>query len=424
MTSRRAGGEGSNRGPPSPSSSGSEDNGFVNRPRVVGLYVKNLSREELDSLAEEGIYGPTGDPSTSRRGLNLDPGAGLSSSSSSSTSPTSSLAFSGTRSRRGHREVRKRRVEEPGNAREADRHRIPMDERREESRSSPEPEDHCHGRRSPSQISNEEDTSTKHSEDDSSRLSPSGYEVFDQEDSSERTIRQCAEDSEPEIVLEIDLAREIEDAERKTPQRSPEFTGMFTRCGARVQSLSRDSRVEEEEPLDDLKSDEVESKCRFRSQDSTRLRPPLVGTAGTSADSGTGDSASAEIQVDTLGTPQITEVLEETEGIYVETCSPGAKSPGTVDGHSGGSVCGSGVSGPVRAKQCVKPFTKESLERLESRTVQLVREYGFQPRRKTSVEDGAVLPHKFEPFPSDLYGRPLEEIDNFIYDEVGKNFND
>lgn len=56
---------------------------------------------------------------------------------------------------------------------------------------------------------------------------------------------------------------------------------------------------------------------------------------------------------------------------------------------------------------------------MENKTVQLVKEYGFQPRRKLSVEDGAVLPGKFEPFPSRLYGRPLEEIDNFIYDEVG-----
>jgi hypothetical protein len=56
---------------------------------------------------------------------------------------------------------------------------------------------------------------------------------------------------------------------------------------------------------------------------------------------------------------------------------------------------------------------------MENKTVQLVKEYGFQPRRKLSVEDGSVLPGKFEPFPSRLYGRPLEEIDNFIYDEVG-----
>ncbi|XP_018569109.1 hybrid signal transduction histidine kinase B-like [Anoplophora glabripennis] len=73
---------------------------------------------------------------------------------------------------------------------------------------------------------------------------------------------------------------------------------------------------------------------------------------------------------------------------------------------------------PPRSKTQVKPFTKESLERLEKKTVQLVREYGFQPRRKLSVEDGSRLPAKFEPFPSRLYGRPLEEIDNFIYDEA------
>lgn len=75
-------------------------------------------------------------------------------------------------------------------------------------------------------------------------------------------------------------------------------------------------------------------------------------------------------------------------------------------------------SSAKQGKQQVKPFTKESLERLENKTVQLVREYGFQPRRKVSVEDGSVLPNKFEPFPRKLYGRPLEEIDNFIYDEV------
>jgi hypothetical protein len=55
---------------------------------------------------------------------------------------------------------------------------------------------------------------------------------------------------------------------------------------------------------------------------------------------------------------------------------------------------------------------------MEHKTVQLVKDYGYQPRRKLSVQDGSVLPGKFEPFPSRLYGRPLEEIDNLIYDEV------
>ncbi|KAJ8968360.1 hypothetical protein NQ317_006495 [Molorchus minor] len=77
---------------------------------------------------------------------------------------------------------------------------------------------------------------------------------------------------------------------------------------------------------------------------------------------------------------------------------------------------------PPKTKSPVKPFTKESLEKLQKRTVKLVREYGFQPRRKLSVEDGSRLPSKFEPFPSKLYGKPLEEIDNFIYDEVCPTF--
>lgn len=47
-----------------------------------------------------------------------------------------------------------------------------------------------------------------------------------------------------------------------------------------------------------------------------------------------------------------------------------------------------------------------------------MREYGFHPRNKTTVEDGSVLPRKYEPFPENMYGLPLEEIDTFIYEEV------
>ncbi|XP_066905494.1 sodium channel protein 60E [Halyomorpha halys] len=65
----------------------------------------------------------------------------------------------------------------------------------------------------------------------------------------------------------------------------------------------------------------------------------------------------------------------------------------------------------------VKPFTRMSVNKQETRS-QMVKEYGFQPKRKASVEDGSVLPNKFEPFPRSLYGKPLEEIDNFIYDET------
>lgn len=134
--------------------------------------------------------------------------------------------------------------------------------------------------------------------------------------------------------------------------------------------------VEEEEDVT------LFARCKPRKEsaedevpEGTRLRPPLAVTGGVSADSGTGDTGSAEVQ-DSSG------------------------------GKGGGG------------RRSVRPFTKDSRDRLESKTVHLVRDYGFQPKRKTSVEDGAVLPHKFEPFPSNLYGTPLEEIDSFIYDEV------
>ena len=70
------------------------------------------------------------------------------------------------------------------------------------------------------------------------------------------------------------------------------------------------------------------------------------------------------------------------------------------------------------AKQQVVAYTEKSQERQESRNIQLVRDYGFHPRSKVQVQDGALLPRKFEPFPNDMYGKPLEEIDNFIYEEV------
>jgi len=175
-----------------------------------------------------------------------------------------------------------------------------------------------------------------------------------------------------------------------------------------IPSPSRTSPVTEKPISPESKKSESPPIKRVgsRVQDSTRLRPPLAGTAGTSADSGTGDSGSAEIQADVV-TPQATsdDVLDPSAS-KIEDKSPGARTPGTKGG-----------------KQTVKPFTKESLDRLENKTVQLVREYGFQPKRKMSVEDGAVLPNKFEPFPSELYGRPLEEIDNFIYDEVSLFFS-
>lgn len=76
------------------------------------------------------------------------------------------------------------------------------------------------------------------------------------------------------------------------------------------------------------------------------------------------------------------------------------------------------AAGRDEPRAAVTPFTRESARRAGSRGAQLVREFGFMPRRRLSVEDGARLPRKYEPFPPKLYGRPLEEIDNFIYDEV------
>lgn len=70
------------------------------------------------------------------------------------------------------------------------------------------------------------------------------------------------------------------------------------------------------------------------------------------------------------------------------------------------------------AKQQVVAYTQKSQIKHENRHIQLVREYGFHPRTKATVEDGDVLPKKFEPFPENMYGKPLEEIDNFIYEEV------
>ncbi|XP_037923835.1 sodium channel protein 60E isoform X3 [Hermetia illucens] len=70
------------------------------------------------------------------------------------------------------------------------------------------------------------------------------------------------------------------------------------------------------------------------------------------------------------------------------------------------------------AKQQVVAYTQKSQIKHENRHIQLVREYGFHPRTKATIEDGDVLPKKFEPFPPTMYGKPLEEIDNFIYEET------
>ena len=68
----------------------------------------------------------------------------------------------------------------------------------------------------------------------------------------------------------------------------------------------------------------------------------------------------------------------------------------------------------------VRPFTKESLEKINLRTSNLIRDYGFLPKRKPNLMDGAELPAKYEPFPPELLGKPVEEIDQYVYEKVRK----
>ena len=70
----------------------------------------------------------------------------------------------------------------------------------------------------------------------------------------------------------------------------------------------------------------------------------------------------------------------------------------------------------------VRPFTKESLEKINLRTSNLIRDYGFLPKRKPNLMDGAELPAKYEPFPPELLGKPVEEIDQYVYEKVNEIF--
>ncbi|XP_043239489.1 sodium channel protein 60E-like [Amphibalanus amphitrite] len=81
-----------------------------------------------------------------------------------------------------------------------------------------------------------------------------------------------------------------------------------------------------------------------------------------------------------------------------------------------GSGTASGGSTPPPGT--IKPFTQASLERLETRTAEARKHFGVLPRRNARLQDGSVLPTKFSPFPTHMYGRPLEEFDQFIFEEV------
>lgn len=73
-----------------------------------------------------------------------------------------------------------------------------------------------------------------------------------------------------------------------------------------------------------------------------------------------------------------------------------------------------------RIQNEVRPFTRESLEKINLRTRNLIRDYGFLPRRSPNIPDGAQLPMKYEPFPNELLGKPVEEIDQYVYEKVGQ----
>ena len=95
----------------------------------------------------------------------------------------------------------------------------------------------------------------------------------------------------------------------------------------------------------------------------------------------------------------------------------GTPSVGLTTSHSGGSFGGS-IKSKCKISPYLRPFTKESLDNLEARTSTVIRDYGFLPRRNPTVADGSLLPNKYEPFPKYMYGRPLEEVDQFIFEQV------
>ena len=71
----------------------------------------------------------------------------------------------------------------------------------------------------------------------------------------------------------------------------------------------------------------------------------------------------------------------------------------------------------------IHPFTRESLEKINLRTSNLIRDYGFLPRRAPTILDGGQLPAKYEPFPDELLGKPVEEVDPYVYDKVRQFIN-
>lgn len=458
------------KGSPNPPSNGSEDNGFANRPRVAGLYTTNLFRQELVRSSEETgarSHGPARDilersprEIGSQRSLNLPTGI----AEEFELLDRSRIGISRTPQplRRAevavaHYEPRSRFDE---SVRRGDHYGSPSVERTIRGREH-EQQEGCVVpdtiRRSHAEFSEQTlwmesgidnskipistgDFAGRRGQDDSSTFASTSASILI---SPASETSECDAISPPEVekpspppytglsppeytehVYETSetpspifpnypLTSYAEETRHRRSRSSVsdaelEFIVRKERLRSedRFESehLEKDSRQIESEHRDFSKTIKSTDEDASRSKDVARLRPPLTAVAGASADSGTGDSGSAEIQVDPLGTPRTTtagEILDVGNGI-----------------ENGQAANKSTIKTPTNNKQTVKLFTKESLDRLENRTVQLVRDYGFQPKKRMSVEDGAVLPNKYEPFPTDLYGRPLEEIDNFIYDEV------
>ncbi|XP_054013685.1 sodium channel protein 60E-like isoform X3 [Hylaeus anthracinus] len=415
-----------------PPSNGSEDNGFTNRPRVAGLYA-NLSREELvrfsagEGARSRDILDKSPQEIGSQRSLNLP-------TEEFELLDRSRIGISRTPqpSRRGEFRYEPRTTFNEFSRREhGSRDHQAQDERgRLECRSF---------RESILEFPRDQEASWQDATRTDPRISTSDY-ILKKDASSSRAsasasilvspASETSESSPPDvdkppqyeydnetpspIFLSYPLASYAEETKHKQSRGSildaeleftmyedqlrlqDRFKAESEKASASPGSTSLRQRRRKDDPDADIETSEGPSRSTV-----ARLRPPLIATAGASADSGTGDSGSAEIQVDPPGTPKVNP--EEVLGRKLAS-----------EGENGGKAART----PTGHKQTVKLFTKESLDRLENRTVQLVRDYGFQPKRRMSVEDGAVLPNKFEPFPTELYGRPLEEIDNFIYDET------
>lgn len=124
------------------------------------------------------------------------------------------------------------------------------------------------------------------------------------------------------------------------------------------------------------------------------------------------------------GLGEVVEGEEESCDTNHITVIPGGRPPphSPKPNHAAQSSPTDPVKKPPKPKprmQCeIRAFTQDSLEKINLRTSNLIRDYGFLPKRSAHIEDGAQLPMKFEPFPPALLGRPIEELDQVVYEKV------